>query len=241
MNQGPVVDEVPVEIQVNGERVLIGTCSPYQLEAWAVGRLLSEGYLTSFRDVRAIEESGADHERDMRVELSLPAAQAGEAERRHRAATGCGVLHVLDCAPQLIRRSRRLAVPPFSTFPELYRELFEPSAEFAEGGAHTAALTDGRVLRYRSDDVGRHNAVDKVIGAAVIDLVDVGDLGLIVTSRISGEIAAKAARSGISWVASRSIPTTLAVRIAAAAAMPLISRAPGKDAFVHQPPPDVAS
>ena len=64
---------------------------------------------------------------------------------------------------------------------------------------------------------------------------------LLVTSRISGEIALKAGRAGLAWIASRSIPTTLALRIAQAASIPLVGRAPIKDAYVHNPvPPSVA-
>lgn len=242
MTRGAAVEEVPISIFVNGERVVVGSCSPGALEAWAIGRLSTEGYLTTMADVRAVTVHGTDHARTVQVELPLPAAQNGEAERRHRSYTGCGLLHYLECAPHLLNRPRSLRVPEPARLTELYRALFESGEAHREtGGMHSAALTDGERLILVAHDVGRHNAVDKVIGAAIMSGMQPGGCGLLLTARISGDIAAKAGRAGLSWVASRSVPTSLALRVAAVANMPLVSRAVGKDAFVHEPPPDAAS
>jgi hypothetical protein len=102
--KGAVVDEVPVEITVNGQSVLQTTCSPTLLEAFGAGRLLAEGYVHDRSDLRSITVEGNDHLRTIRVELPLPAAQAGEGERRHRAQHGCGILYYLECAPDTVRR-----------------------------------------------------------------------------------------------------------------------------------------
>jgi FdhD protein len=240
--KGAVVDEVPVAITVNGQSVLQTTCSPTLLEAFAAGRLLAEGYAHDRADLRSITVEGNDHLRTIRVELPLPAAQAGEGERRHRAQHGCGILYYLECAPETVRRPWPGEAPEVSVFPELYEELFASAGEHREtGGMHSAALSDGQKTFFHAHDVGRHSAVDKTIGLALLAGEDLGRLGLVVTSRISGEIALKAARAGLSWVASRSIPTTLALRIAGAASLPLIGRAPGRDAYTHNPtPPSVA-
>jgi len=242
MTRGAAVPETPISIFVNGERVVIGSCSPDALDAFAIGRLSTEGYLASMTDVRAVTIQGNDNARSVLVELPLPAAQAGEAERRHRSFNGCGVLHYLECASHLLNKPRSLGVPEFSQLTELYRKLFEAGEAHRDtGGMHSAALTDGERLLFVAHDVGRHNAVDKVIGAAIMSAAVPGSLGLLLTSRISGDIAVKAARAGLSWAASRSVPTTLALRIAVSANMPLVGRAAGKDAFVHEPPPDAAS
>jgi FdhD protein len=120
-----------------------------------------------------------------------------------------------------------------AAFPELFRELFA-AAERASaiGGIHVAALSDGTGLRDVREDVSRHNAVDKTIGAAVLEDAELERFGLLVSARISAEIALKAARSGLAWVASRSIPTSLAVSIAEVAALPLIARAPSSESLV---------
>jgi FdhD protein len=240
--KGAIVEEIPTTVTVNGSIVLNGTCSPALLEAYAAGRLRAEGYLTDRDDLHSVVVMGSDSARTIVVELPLPAAQAGEGERRHRTQHACGLLYFLECAPDTLRRPWRSEVPELSAFPELYRQLFASAEEHHDtGGMHSAALSDGSATLYHAHDVGRHNAVDKAIGLAILAGDDLSEYGLLVTSRISGEIAVKAARAGLGWVASRSIPTSLALRIAQAATLPLISRAPGRDAFVHSPtPPSVA-
>jgi FdhD protein len=100
---------------------------------------------------------------------------------------------------------------------------------------HAAALSDGRELLFAIEEVGRHNAVDKVIGQAILAGMPTAGLGLILTARISGEIALKAARAGLGWVASRSVPTTLALELASRAGLPLLARAVAKEARLHEP------
>ena len=240
--KGAFVEETPVTISVNGQAVLLGTCSPDLLEAYAVGRLLAEGYIADRDDVHGVAVHGGEHGRSIIVELPLPAAQAGEGERRHRAQHGCGILYYVECAPETIRRPWSAELPDLTTFPALYQQLFAAAEIHREtGGMHSAALAKADSLLHVAHDVGRHNAVDKTIGQAVMAGLDLTETGLLLTSRISGEITLKAARAGVAWVASRSIPTTLALRIARFANLPLIGRAPGKDAFVHEPtPPSVA-
>ncbi|MEX2283358.1 MAG: formate dehydrogenase accessory sulfurtransferase FdhD [Gemmatimonadota bacterium] len=240
--KGAVVDEIPVTISVNGQAVLQGTCSPDLLEAYAVGRLLAEGYIVDRDDVHAVAVHGGEQARSIVVELPLPAAQAGEGERRHRAQHGCGILYYVECSPETIRRPWSAELPDLSIFPELYRHLFAAADLHREtGGMHSAALAKGESVLHVAHDVGRHNAVDKSVGQAVLAGLNLSETGLLLSSRISGEIALKAARAGVAWVASRSIPSTLALRIARFANLPLIGRAPGKDAFVHEPtPPSVA-
>ncbi len=240
--KGSAVEEAPVFITVNGQQVLQATCSPTQLDAFAAGRLLAEGYVHERADLRAISVEGNDNQRTIKVELPLPAAQAGEGERRHRAQHACGILYFLECAPDTLRRPWPGEAPELSVFPALYEELFASASEHREtGGMHSAALSNGNNTFFHAHDVGRHNAVDKCIGLGILAGEDLSRLGLLLTSRISGEIALKAARAGLAWVASRSIPTTLALRIAGAATLPLVGRAPGRDAYTHNPtPPSVA-
>jgi FdhD protein len=117
----------------------------------------------------------------------------------------------------------------------LFRSLFEVAPRGELGGLHAAALTDGVELLFAIDEVGRHNAVDKVIGQAILAGVPTSGLGLILTSRISGEIALKAARAGLNWIASRSVPTTLALEIAAVAGLQILARATSREPRLHIP------
>jgi FdhD protein len=104
--------------------------------------------------------------------------------------------------------------------------LFGQGSRYKDtGGIHAAALTDGVELLAHAEDIGRHNAVDKSIGGALIARQPVVGLGLLVTGRISAELAFKAVRAGIAWVATPSVPSTLAVEIARRSGVALVGRA----------------
>jgi FdhD protein len=109
---------------------------------------------------------------------------------------------------------------------KLFKELFAQGVRYNEtGGIHAAALTDGTTLLAHAEDIGRHNAVDKVLGAMVMAGTRPDDLMLLVTGRISAELAFKAARARLAVVATPSVPSSLAVDIAQAAGLVLIGRA----------------
>jgi formate dehydrogenase accessory protein FdhD len=233
------VPEHVVRLRVNGLLVDIWTCTPEALEALGAGRLRALGFIRHRDDIVSLRATRAgEGVVDLEAEIDPAAAAAATRERDHRREHGCGLRFLLDCRPDLLgARPGRLAVPDLEAFPDLFRELFDrsPSRKDA-GGHHTAALHDGRALGYVHEEVGRHNAVDKAIGAALLDGADPGARGLVLTARISGGIAATAARAGVAWIASRSVPTTLAAELAAAAGIPMIARAAGRDARVFGAP-----
>jgi FdhD protein len=112
------------------------------------------------------------------------------------------------------------------TLRKLFKLLFGRGERYRDtGGIHAAALTEGSTLLAHAEDIGRHNAVDKVVGIATLARTDLTGLGLLVTGRISAELAFKAARAGIAWVATPSVPSTLAVEIARRAGMVVVGRA----------------
>jgi FdhD protein len=128
-----------------------------------------------------------------------------------------------------------LGIPHEEAFIVLFRALFNTvDARHEHGGMHAAAITDGQRILVQLEDVGRHNTVDKIVGAVLLARQNPADYGLLTSSRVSGEIAHKAARAGFAWLASRSIPTTLAVRIANEAHMPIIGRAAARTAYIYQ-------
>lgn len=238
------VAEAPVRLLVNDVAVATWSASPEALEALGVGRLLALGYVRGAGDVRGTEAAGPAETGDgiWRVDVTVPKERVavGIEERDHRAWHGCGLRYLLDCRPDLLPErgdddsaGATLPVPALAAFPDLFRELFarSPSRE-TTGGHHTVALTDGSSLTHLHEEVGRHNGTDKAIGSALLAADPLPRLGMLTTARISGLMAEKAARAGLAWVASRSVPTSLAVEIAAAAGLPLIARAAGRDARV---------
>nr|PZN90536.1 MAG: hypothetical protein DIU52_07845 [bacterium] len=233
------VDEAPFWIEVNGSRVAWWSCSPERLEALAVGWLRAEGFIVRAEDLVSIEPI-ADAAGSFGVRASVDPGRAREAERhrRARAESGIGALYYVQHAPELLHgQARTLPLPSPDAIAALFRELSAPNdAGRGAAGVHTAALTDGQALCQRAEDVDGHNAVDKAIGAALLAGEDLGRMGLVLSARVTGEIALKAARCGVAWIASGSVPTTLALRIAAAAGFPIVARAADRDAHVYWPP-----
>jgi FdhD protein len=236
--------ETPVRLRVNARPVATWTCTPADFEALAVGRCISLGYVRApvdVLDVRVTPGEGAATD----VDVSVPdhRASSARAEADHRRDHGCGLRFLVDCRPDLLGDPPSGAVPDPDDFAELFRALYEGSeTRRGPGGHHTAALAVGGHLIHLHEEVGRHNAVDKAIGAWALAGGTLGDRGpeagpgLLTTARISGDIAAKAARARLGWIASRSVPTTLAVEIAGAAGIPIVARAAGKDARTFHPP-----
>lgn len=230
------VPEEPVRLTLNGVPLSTWSATPEALPELGVGRLMALGYVRGPGDIidaRALPPEEGIH----RIEVTVPPSRVpvGIEERDHRAWHGCGPRYLLDCRPDLLpprsaATEAGLPVPDPDTFRELFRELFarSPSRQ-TTGGHHTTALSGGTRLVHLFEEVGRHNGADKAIGSALLAGDDLQGFGMLTTARISGEIAEKAARAGLGWVASRSVPTTMAVAVAEAAGFVLVARAAGKD------------
>jgi FdhD protein len=231
-----VVEEVPVWLEVNGEPTVTWMCTPDQLEELAVGWLHGEGYIRSLADLRRLRPCATDVGFWADVTPELVALVKGE-NRKRVLASGCGAVTTALGDPALL--SARPASTPLPSVEQtrgLFKALFAQGSRYKDtGGIHAAALTDGALLLHHAEDIGRHNAVDKVIGAALLRGRSLEGLGLLVTGRISGELGFKAARAGISYVATPSVPSSLAVEIARRAGTVLIGRAVSGAPQVHQP------
>lgn len=228
-----LVQETPWRLELNGESFAAGTCTPELVDCLAAGRLLAEGVIGRPADILALETAREGEVIVARVSVDEALVAMALDERSHRRATGCGLLHFIECQPDSLHRTERRDPPGAAVFPELFRQLYAAGERYHDtGGVHSAALTDGVALLEPVEEIGRHNAVDKVIGRALLADVDPSKYGLILSARVSGEIALKSARARLRWIASRSIPTTLAARIAAGAKMPIVARAAGRQSAV---------
>lgn len=230
------VEEAPVWLEVNGRPAVTWMCTPDQLEELVVGWLHGEGYIAGVDDLRSLRPCATDLGFWAVVPDEALAAVAAD-ERRRVLASGCGAVSVALADPASIRRSApRGEAPPTETMRRLFKEMMARGRRYHEtGGIHAAALTDGETLVAHAEDVGRHNAVDKVIGSVLLARRQPAGLGLLVTGRISAELAFKAARASVAWIATVSVPTTLATSIAARAGLLLIGRAVSGQPHVHRP------
>jgi FdhD protein len=224
--QDEIVVEEPLEIRVKGVPVSVTMRTPGDDGELAVGFLLTEGIISSREDVRGIEsgiEDGSESEAGNVVDVALRVGLDVDFERLRRnvfAASSCGV-----CGKASIDAIRvRGLVPPARDVrlaPEVLRGMTETlragQTVFGRtGGLHAAGIfdLDGRMLAIR-EDVGRHNAVDKIIGHAVLTSeIPLARSVLVISGRGGFEIVQKALAASIPIVAAVSAPSSLAVQLA---------------------------
>ena len=234
--ESAVVEEMPVWLEVNGAPAVTWMCTPDQLEELATGWLHGEGYIESLDDLVKLRPCASDL--GFWAEVKSERVAAVKSENRKRVlASGCGAVSTFLADPHQVAHAPARGEPPApDRLRVLFKELFGRGERYNEtGGIHAAALTDDERLLFHAEDIGRHNAVDKVVGAAVIARVPIAGRGLLVTGRISAELAYKAARAGLAWVATPSVPSTLAVTIAQRTGIVLVGRAVSGTPHVHRP------
>ena len=206
---GEVVREQPLTLFVNDEKVLTILCSPMDLEALVIGYLWMERVIGGLDEVRRVEVSAVDG----RAEVTLTHPVTLPTERILTSGCGGGITFRIDhrLFPRL---SSTLRVRPEALAAGM-KELFAAAVHYkASRGIHGAALSDGERLLLVTEDVGRHNAVDKIKGAALLRGIPTENRILLSTGRISSEMLLKATRMGVPLVASRTSPTEMAVGLA---------------------------
>ena len=236
MVESAAVEEVPVWLEVNGRPVVTWMCTPDLLEELAIGWLHGEGYIDDARGVR-LRPCASDL--GFWADIGPEQVARVDAERRRPVlASGCGAVTTFLADPVTVEAQPARGEPPgVEVLRARFKDLFGRGERYREtGGIHAAALTDGAELIAHAEDIGRHNAVDKAIGIALLANRQIAGLGMLVTGRISGELAFKAARAGLAWVATPSVPSTLAVEIARRSGMVLVGRAVSGHPHRHGPP-----
>ena len=207
---GGVIDEGLLSIYVNGESLATMMCSPLQLEALTVGFLYNEGVIDSIDEIGLLQLNRTQSVADViltRDEVKLP--------RRMILTTGCGG----GVTGQVLSESYPALESDFVTTPPVITRLMRQLSGAAQlynavRGVHTAVLGDQAGLLVSAEDVGRHNAVDKVAGQALLEAIDTRDRILLTSGRISSEMLGKARRMRIPIVASRTAPTSITVELA---------------------------
>jgi FdhD protein len=229
-----LIDEVPVALVYNGISHAVMMATPGDLEDFALGFSLSEAILAGPGQCYGIDVERGAGGISVQLEIAGSAFMALKARRRSLTGrTGCGLCGV-DSLDQVCRHVP--ALPPARGFHAagVRRALAALGAEQAlnrlTGAAHAAAWCgmDG-ALHVVREDVGRHNALDKVIGAMARGRMRPADGFLLITSRVSFEMAQKAAVAGVSALVGMSAPTLPAVDLADRAGMTLLAFARGDD------------
>jgi len=233
-----VAEEVPIALVYNGRPYVVVMGTPSDLEDLAVGFSRTEGVVNDSSLIERIEVVRASH--GIELQIQIPAANAEQLEDRARALvsrTGCGL-----CGVETINDVLRVPAALSSHLAVSTEALWTAGSELSRqqtlnnetNTVHAAgwALSDG-ALQVVREDVGRHNALDKVLGALARSRTNPADGFVVVTSRASYEMIQKAAVCGIELVAAISRPTGLAIRFAEAAEMTLVGLLRGRSANVY--------
>ena len=235
-----IAEETAIALTYNGGTYVVMMATPQNLQEFAIGFSLNEGIVQSVDEIGSVEIVELDDGIELRMWLASERAARLSQRRRHIAGpTGCGICG-LESIAEAVRPAAR--VPQGRSFSP--HEIMTAMAAVAPLQAlnietrsvHAAAYwTPLHGVVALREDVGRHNALDKLAGAIAQHNIAIGDGIVLLTSRVSVEMVQKSAAMGASLVVAISAPTALAVRTADTAGITLcaIARADGFEVFTH--------
>lgn len=236
-----IAEEVPIAFVYNGRPHVVVMGTPADLEDLAVGFSRTEGIVAHASQVERIDVVRASH--GIELQIQIPSANAERLDGRARSLasrTGCGL-----CGVETIDDALRVPVRVGSNLVVERAALWAASAELSRlqtlnnetNAVHAAAwATANGAMGVLREDVGRHNALDKVLGALARQHMSASEGFLVITSRASYEMVQKAASCGVELLAAISRPTGLAIRFADAAGLTLVGLVRGTSANVYSRP-----
>jgi FdhD protein len=235
-----IPEETAIALTYNGGTYAVMMATPQDLKDFAIGFSLSEGTVLSADEIESFEIVELDDGIELRMWLAQSRADRLSERRRHIAGpTGCGLCGI-DSITEAIRPaaivapgqsfSSREIMTAMQSIPPLQTINIETRA------VHAAAFwTPARGIVALREDVGRHNALDKLAGALAQHTISASEGIVLLTSRVSVEMVQKTAAMGAPMMVAVSAPTALAVRMADTAGITLaaIARADGFEVFTH--------
>ena len=229
-----VVKELPLTIFLNGIELVTTLCSPVNLDYLVVGILASEGLLGSKDEIRSLkvdDETGVAY-----VETKKSKEITGEQLFKPLVASGGGKGASSFKISDVYNKERVISQATISVreVSALVSDfLYRSSVYQATRGVHSAALCDNKGILIFHDDIGRHNAIDKVFGQCLLDGIPLDERIIITSGRISSEILLKVARRKIPVLISKSAPTNLGISLANNLGVTIIRFIKGKGMNVY--------
>jgi FdhD protein len=222
-----ITEEVPLTIEINRKELATLLASPFDFKQLTLGFLFTSGLIEGISEVKSLvidEECWKAN-----VELNHEGF-SDELFFKRVYTSGCGKGVIFHNPLDLIQRVKLPAGFEITSekILEIMKIFLSSSAEHRETrGVHSAALAGQDGILIFMDDIGRHNALDKVVGEAMMRKIDFGKVMVLTTGRISSEIVAKVMRCGIPVVVSRGVPTNQAIKMAKEIRMTLAGYARG--------------
>lgn len=257
----PLAEELPVELTADGRRVAVLMCTPRNLDDLAVGHLFCRGMLSDRTRVLSV---GACADRRVMTVTAPGAVKPDRYGLGAVIASGCGSASILDEAADIEPLPPGFSVPlgtlkawsvAMFRAAELYRAsggmhiaALAVAAAEGDGGASAAAaaaeapseaaggVPAGAAYFVAREDVGRHNAVDKVLGRGFMDGVDFSRACVLTSGRIAADMILKAVAARVPLLVSRSVPTTSAYEIARQAGVTIVGRVGDAEPIVYTCP-----
>lgn len=226
-----ICEEEPVEFLLNGKTLVTFMCTLSELKELAIGHLYSRGIIKSVEDLTSL---GACKDMKMIFATTSQEVDFKGIELNTVLSSGCGSgVKFNEKIANLPKIESNFHVT-MDEVKELAVEMFTKAQMYKKyGGMHCAAVSDGSYLIALCEDVGRHNAVDKVIGKAILKCVDFKQSMILTTGRISTDMVLKAANVSCPFIATRSIPTTSALELANNLGITIIGRVVSSSPIVY--------
>jgi len=228
-----VCEETPLTIYLEEKELLTLLCSPHDLKELCIGFLYSSRLIKSLDDIKNIIIDRQNW--NANIELNKKMGN-NKLMFKRLYTSGCGkgtvFYNALDCIHKIkITSDARISSEKIVALMDCFQAS---SLGFKEtGGVHSAALSSGDDILVFKEDIGRHNALDKVIGEALVKNLNMKDSIILTSGRISSEIISKAESARASFLISRSAPTDQAIKLAKELNLTLIGFVRGKRMNVY--------
>ncbi|MEW6002441.1 MAG: formate dehydrogenase accessory sulfurtransferase FdhD [Nitrospirota bacterium] len=203
-----VAVEKKLRVSINGKEFISLYCTPSMIKELVIGFFLTEGII---KGEFCAEKINIEYNEDIMVDIPVE----GDVVTEGMVITS-GCIGGITFTPKRVSGAIKDDFSVYSgTLKILFKEFHLKSEIFRlTGGVHSAALSDGREILVFAEDIGRHNAVDKVIGYSILKKIPFAGKLILVSGRLSSEIVSKCSRWSIPILASRAAPTDLAIKIA---------------------------
>lgn len=208
-------EEYPITLRVNDFEVAVFQLTKSDLEDWAYGYLFSEGIIEQPSDITKYEFDDASNTIHVTLAHGLDEEKMFSKKKHYTAGCGRGVTFFSMTDVKTFNKVKKGKIYTLSYLLKKRSEFSRKSPLYLEtGGMHGACVVDENGKMIIREDIGRHNAVDKVIGSAFRKGLDPSTLLLLTTGRISYEMLSKAAKFGFAVIGSRTAATKQAIQLA---------------------------
>ncbi|MGL4913659.1 MAG: formate dehydrogenase accessory sulfurtransferase FdhD, partial [Romboutsia sp.] len=211
------------------EEFITLVCTPRSLKELAIGFLHSESIISKIEDIKNIEI--LEDKGYVNIELNGRHLLNEKLNRKRIVTSGCGKgsIYYNELDKISLNNNSKVKDILYSDISNIIGEFNKMSKLFLDtGGVHSVGLSDFNKIIFFEEDIGRHNALDKILGRCIVENIDISDKVILTSGRITSEIILKCAKLNVSTIVSRSAPTNVAIDLANIVNMRLIGFARGK-------------